>query len=164
MPSLLEKLSSYNLFNNLLPGVIFSALVSRYTSYSLLFDDVVVGLFMYYFVGVVIGRVGSLVVEPLLKKFGFIEYAEYADYLRASKKDAGIELLLESSNTYRTICTAFLLIAVAVGTDAIGARYPAMIGWLCLGLGLGIAALFAFAFQKQTAYIVKRVKAGNATP
>ena len=64
MKDLLEKLSSYNIFNYLFPGVLFAAMGSHLTSYSLLIDDTVIGVFVYYFYGLVVSRVGSLVLEP----------------------------------------------------------------------------------------------------
>ena len=67
MKDLIDKLSSYNIFNYLFPGVLFAALGDRLTSYSLLIDDIMVGVFIYYFIGLVISRLGSLFLEPLLK-------------------------------------------------------------------------------------------------
>ena len=67
MKDLLDKLSSYNLFNYLFPGVLFAAFGDRLTSYSLLIDDIMIGFFIYYFIGLVISRLGSLFLEPLLR-------------------------------------------------------------------------------------------------
>jgi hypothetical protein len=65
MKEILDKLSSYNLFNYLLPGIIFVVLASEITRYSFIHDDIVIGAFLYYFIGLVISRFGSLAIEPL---------------------------------------------------------------------------------------------------
>ena len=66
MKEILDKLSSYNLFNYLLPGVLFVVIASKVTRYGFIQDDIVIGVFLYYFIGMVISRFGSLVIEPLL--------------------------------------------------------------------------------------------------
>ena len=67
LKELLSKLSSYNLFNYLLPGVIFVAVASKVTRYSFIQEDIVMGLFLYYFIGLVVSRFGSIVIEPILR-------------------------------------------------------------------------------------------------
>jgi hypothetical protein len=67
MKDLLDKLSSYNLFNYLLPGVLFACLSEPIVGYNLIQTDIVVGVFFYYFLGMTISRIGSLAVEPIAK-------------------------------------------------------------------------------------------------
>jgi hypothetical protein len=57
---LLNKLSTYNVFNYLVPGALFAVFAGQLTHYSFLQRDVVIGVFIYYFVGMVVSRVGSL--------------------------------------------------------------------------------------------------------
>ncbi len=64
MKELLDRLSSYNLFNYLLPGVVFAIVAKSVTSYNFLQDDIFVGAFTYYFIGLVVSRVGSTILEP----------------------------------------------------------------------------------------------------
>ena len=59
MSDILDKMSSYNIFNYLLPGTLFAGIGSKYSSYSLIQDDLVIGVFTYYFFGLVISRVGA---------------------------------------------------------------------------------------------------------
>ena len=87
MKDLLDKLSSYNIFNFLLPGVVFAVFVSKATSFKLMQEDVLSGAFVYYFIGAVISRIGSLVVEPALKATKLVMEAVHADplfYLRVA--------------------------------------------------------------------------------
>src|SRR5690242_15561755 len=108
MKDLLDKLSSYNLFNYLLPGTIFVAGAERVTNYRFRSDSIVIDLFAYYFIGLVISRLASLVVAPLLEKIEFVKFAPYPDYISASDKDAKIDVLSEQNNTYRTLAALFL--------------------------------------------------------
>ena len=50
----IDKLSSYNIFNYLFPGVLFCVIADRYFFIPLVQDSIVTGLFLYYFVGLVI--------------------------------------------------------------------------------------------------------------
>ena len=102
MKELLDKLSSYNIFNYLLPGILFSVIASKVTELNLIQSDIVIGVFLYYFVGLIISRLGSLIVEPILKKVKFLKFAEYTDFVKVSEKDKKLEILSESNNMYRT--------------------------------------------------------------
>lgn len=110
MKDLLDKLSSYNIFNHLFPGIVFVAIIEKATEYSFLQDNIVIGVFVYYFIGLVISRFGSLVLEPILKFTKFVRFADYSDFLAASKEGPKMELLSEVSNMYRTISS--LLISI----------------------------------------------------
>ena len=110
MKDILSKLSSYNLFNYLFPGIVFVIAAGKLTHYSLIQQDIVIGVFLYYFIGLVVSRFGSLVIEPILRKTSFLRFANYGDFVAASKKDEKLELLSEVNNTYRTLCSLFTLL------------------------------------------------------
>jgi hypothetical protein len=99
MKDLLDKLSSYNIFNYLLPGVLYAAFAEAFTSFHFVHKDPVVGVFLYYFFGSVISRVGSLLVEPIMKRLNFINFAPYEDFVRATEADPKLEVLSETNNT-----------------------------------------------------------------
>ncbi len=87
MDEIFKKISSYNLFNYLLPGIIFALLIQNFIGYKIIQKDIILGLFLYYFVGLVISRVGSLVVGPFLKWINFLNFSDYHDYMEACKLD-----------------------------------------------------------------------------
>lgn len=161
MNELLTKLSSYNLFNYLLPGVLFAILASKMTPYDLLQKDIATGLFLYYFLGMVVSRFGSLVISPLLKSLKFVRFAEYKSFVVASKKDPQIEILSEVNNTYRTICSLFALLLLL----KIYANIEASLHWLrereSTLLVVLLLLMFLFAYRKQTSFIVKRISANE---
>src|ERR1700722_12358927 len=110
MSDFISKLSSYDLFNNLVPGVLFVWIAGAIVCRDLVPRDVVVSIFVYYFVGMVTGRFGSLVMEPLLKHSKFLRYSDYSYFIRASKIDSKIETLLEVSNMYRSLSAMLVLL------------------------------------------------------
>lgn len=83
MKDLLEKLSAYNIFIYLFPGILVAVLSTAVSSFDLLADDIVVGVFLYYFYGLVVSRIGSLVLEPILKRIRVVRFAPYADFVAA---------------------------------------------------------------------------------
>tara|TARA_R110000868_G_scaffold122877_2_gene325780 strand:- start:13822 stop:14313 length:492 start_codon:yes stop_codon:yes gene_type:complete len=159
MSELLAKISSYNIFNYLLPGVLFVAFAKIWTGFSFVQDNLVIAAFVYYFIGMVISRIGSILVEPILKKFGFLNFAEYADFVRASAKDAKIETLSEANNSYRTLCALFISLLFLKLFDVVAQCLPFLSnGRTCLLLG-SLFLLFLFSYRKQTSYITKRIRA-----
>jgi len=157
MQEFLEKLTSYNLFNNLLPGVIFAVFICEMLHVELLGDNLAKDFFVSYFIGLIINRFGSLVVEPVLRRIGFVEYAPYEDFVKASQKDPKIEIILESNNIYRTMSALFILVFVVIVYDQISIKFPFLFDHkLSIISGL-LLILFLLSYRKQTEFIKKRV-------
>jgi len=161
MKDIIDKLSSYNLFNYLFPGIVFVVLADAITDYSFIQQDVILGLFLYYFVGLVISRVGSLVVEPLLKWTSFLKFVDYKDYVAVTKKDEEVKLLSEVNNTYRTLCACFGLLVLLKLVEVLGRKFFIPQGWELFVLVVILLVIFLFSYQKQTAYVKKRVEANK---
>lgn len=159
MKDILSKLSSYNLFNYLFPGILFVIVASKVTHYSLIQQDVVIGVFLYYFIGLVVSRFGSLVIEPILRKTSFLRFADYEDFVAALKKDEKLELLSEVNNTYRTLCSLFTLLLLLKLYEVIETKLPFLAEWNVLVLLVLLLVTFLLSYRKQTGYIIKRIKA-----
>lgn len=168
MGDFISKISSYNLFNNLLPGVVFSAVVTYTTSYNLLFENIIISFFVYYFVGMVVSRVGSIVIDPLItgvpiegSTSKLIKTAPYYDYIDACKVDSDIKLLSEVNNTYRTMIAVMALSIITIFIDYLCISDTILQVLVCLL----VLILFIFSYKQQTEkYIVKRInKAINKT-
>jgi len=161
MNELLNKISSYNIFNYLLPGILFAILAGGIIDRSLVQRDVLVGLFLYYFLGLVISRFGSLIVEPLLKALKFVKFANYKDFVGASQKDAKFDVLSEVNNMYRTLASMFLLLLLLKGYVRLEDKFPRLKPWnFAILLGL-LLVMFLFSYRKQTSYITKRISANK---
>jgi hypothetical protein len=159
MTDLLDKISSYNLFNYLLPGVLFAVIASKLTHYTFLGYEIAVAAFLYYFIGLVVSRFGSLVIEPLFRFTGFVKFADYRTFIAASKQDPKIELLSEVNNTYRTLCSLFVLLLMIKLYEQLSIRWPLLERFHVMVLVLLLLTTFAFSFRKQTEYVKKRIKA-----
>lgn len=158
MSALLEKISSYNIFNYLLPGIIFVVLTEAFTSFSFVQEDILLGIFLYYFIGLVISRIGSLIIEPVLKFVEFVKLADYLDFVNASATDEKLYLLAESNNMYRTFCSLIFLLIILKIFENIVAAYPIVGNWNNELLLIGLVILFCFSYKKQTKYITKRIE------
>ena len=158
MTELLAKLSSYNIFNYLLPGIIFAVAARKTTRFDFIQENIVVGLFLYYFIGLVISRFGSLIIEPSLRCIKFLNFVDYKLFVAASGKDSKIEILSEVNNMYRTLCSLFVLLLLLKLYDHVEMKHPASAHWHPIGLSAALLIMFLFSYQKQTAYISKRVK------
>ena len=161
MINILDKISSYNLFNYLLPGVLFAVIVGNLTIYPIIQDDIVTGIFVYYFIGLVVSRFGSLCIEPALKKLSFLKFAKYKDYISASKEDKNIEVLSEVNNVYRTFSSMFILILLLKIYESIEMKIPAMEEWSIYIAVILLTIMFLYSYKKQTDYIRNRVAIVN---
>ncbi|WWW10818.1 hypothetical protein V7P26_07295 [Arcobacter cryaerophilus gv. pseudocryaerophilus] len=156
MEKLLEKLTSYNLFNYLFPGIIFSVLLEKTTSYSIIQDDIIIEAFLAYFIGLLISRISSLIIEPILKKVKFVKFADYKDFVLASENDNKIELLSESNNMYRVFISLFVvLIIVNIYEQLLQQTLGEYTNFVVTVL---LLLLFLFSYRKQTNYITQRVE------
>ena len=157
MKEFIDKLTSYRLFNYLLPGIIFVVIADQTSTFSFIQENIILAFFLYYFIGMIISRIGSLIIEPILIKLKLIIYSPYPDYIAASKKDKKIDLLLEENNTYRTICALFLVLIVLKMYEFLLIKFAFFSKWNSWILIVGIFILFVFSFRKQTNFITKRI-------
>jgi hypothetical protein len=158
MKDLLDKISSYNLFNYLLPGIIFVCVAKYFTDYNFIQENDFLGAFLYYFIGMVISRFGSLFIEPFFKWISFLKFASYKSFVAASKKDEKIELFSEVNNTYRTISAMFTLLLLLKAYNYFQVTWAIPGKYSQLGLVIIILFLFLFSYRKQTNYITKRIE------
>ena len=156
-----DKISSYNLFNYLFPGIVFAMLASEFTQYSFIMDDIIIGLFFYYFIGLVISRFGSLIIETFLKWIKFIKFADYREFVAASKKDKKIEMLSEANNTYRTLCSLFILLLLLKVYEKIESIFLPLKEYGPFILIVLLMIMFLFSYRKQTDYVTKRIEANK---
>jgi hypothetical protein len=163
MTEILDKLTSYNLFNYLLPGTLFAVIADKGTTYSFVQDDLVVGAFFYYFIGLVISRIGSLFIEPLLKKIGFLKFSDYKDFLHVSKLDNKIEELSESNNMYRTLCSLFFVLTMLFFYQVLSKNCVFLQQYESYLLVVMLFLLFLFSYRKQTNYIRSRIETSKKT-
>lgn len=157
MNDILAKLSSYDIFVNLVPGALFVFFLSLIGVYTLEPESVVGELVVYYFIGLVISRIGSVVIEPILKLTRVIKYGTYSEFIKAAEKDPKIQTLLEAANLFRTVLALVLVCAIAYNWNIIRAA-AGLSDWtwvmICFAL---LTLLFLVSFRKQNRFISNRV-------
>ena len=161
MKEILDKITSYNIFNYLLPGTLFVYILGNYVGYNLVVENPIIGGFLYYFVGMVVSRFGSVLIEPILVYIKFLKFEDYKNYISASKKDIKIELLSEVNNTYRTISSMFILLIFIKLYKLLSESWRITDNISISFLVILMLALFIFSYRKQTNYITKRVRENN---
>lgn len=161
MKDIIYKISSYNIFNYLFPGVLFVVIAKKMTDYNFVQDDNILGSFLYYFIGMVISRFGSVIIEPFLKKVNFLKFREYNKYVSTSKKDSKIEILSEVNNTYRTLNAMIFLLLLIKLFNYLSIKFEFDNSVSILTLTILIFILFIFSYRKQTNYITKRIDANE---
>ena len=158
MKAILEKLSAYSILGYLLPGSLFVILGERLTSFSLIQRSWIAGIVLYYFIGLVISRVGTLIVQPVLERIGFVTEPPYEDYLEASGSDSRIDILSARNNLFRTLCAmVMMLIGLKIGEKVIGVL-PWGADVYDFIMLLGLVVLFLFSYRKQAQEVFRRVR------
>ncbi|UAB75603.1 hypothetical protein [Mesoflavibacter sp. SCSIO 43206] len=159
MKEIIDKISSYNLFNYLFPGILYVIFLREITNFDLVQENNFLGAVLYYFIGLVISRFGSLIIGKILqsKRLKFIKFADYKDYITACDKDNKIELFSEVNNMYRTLISLFCTLLLSV-------LYELIADWLNISektsyimLIVALIIVFVFSYRKQTGFVVKRV-------
>ena len=161
MKEIIEKLSSYNIFNYLFPGVVFAILATKFTGLNLTFDNLFLGAFAYYFIGLVISRFGSVFIEPFLKLMRIVKFADYKDFVTVSKSDNKLEILSEANNMYRTLISMFSLLFLTFGFKNLADKWEFLKNNQDIILLTFLFFLFLLSYRKQTNYITKRIKASK---
>ena len=79
MNDFIKKLGSYQIMTNLLPGVFFGIGLKLLLGITLPIQNTGEVIIVYYFMGLIINRISSLVVKPVLNKCLFLKEASYSD-------------------------------------------------------------------------------------
>lgn len=161
MEKLAEKLDSYDILNNLLPGIVLDFLFEKILGINLVNGNMVENLFVFYFIGMIVSRIGSLVLEPICKKIKWVTYADYGDFVKASRKDEKINVLSEINNSYRTIFSVCLIVIVGKVYFGIISKINFLSDVSNMVMLIAMTVLFAIAYKKQTKYVARRVNKVN---
>lgn len=154
---LVDRLSSYQLFNYLLPGIIFNYGIEQITSFSFTPEDILYKLFIYYVSGMILSRIGSTIIEPIYKKFCIVVYAGYKDYLDAAEKDPKLDILVMENNTYRTLVSTFIVMLLLYLLDQIEWLHDKYDSFYAIVIYLLLLiSLMTLSFRKQTSFVRSR--------
>lgn len=155
---IIEKISSYNIFNYLFPGVIFSHALKKIYGIDILTSNTLSNLFIYYFAGLIISRIGSLFIGSFLDVIRVTKKAPYKEYIEASKIDSKIDLLSEVNNMYRTLISLFISLISIKWYLKLENKVKFIEKNHLEILLILLTLLFVFSYRKQTSFIRKRIK------
>lgn len=157
LAALFGKISNYNILNNLIPGTILCVVFKYLVGYDFMSVGTLELIVICYFAGMINSRVGSLIMEPLLKKVKWVIFRDHHTFVEAEQKDKKINSLVEVNNMYRSMIsvtfTALLVKLYYVGVEQHW-DFGNVSEWVLL---VAILVLFGFAYKKQTKYIVSRI-------
>lgn len=157
MADYLDKLSSYDILNNIVPGAAYVFLTKTFGVVAIDTSSIISDLIVFYFIGMVISRFGSIFVEPILLLTRVITHSDYREFIIASAADPKIQTLVESNNQYRSYISLSILIILSYLASVAISAYDIQKSTIALIASLLLLALFALSYRKQTAYIRKRI-------
>ena len=153
LKSLSEKLSAYQLFNFIYPGAVFLGILS-YKGVPLgMLKEIWCFLLSSYFLGMTISRFGSIVIESICLKFGWIEKYDIKRYADNIAKNSFTAILLELTNIYRTICSMGILLFLCTIF-----KYQQDDKCCMLFVEVLFVLLFGISFIKQHHYLEDKLK------
>lgn len=158
MDKIIEKISSYHIFNNLVPGYLFLIISGQIMEKNLIIDSLIYSFFEAYFIGIIISRMSSLVIEMIIVKIWKLKKEPYDKYIEANKKDDKLEILNQDCNMYRSLCTLMLIELVLKIMVMFEISSLINKDILVLVMFTLLTILFAFSFVKQNRFISSRVK------
>lgn len=152
-----ERLSQYHLLTNILPGTVLCIILQYIVGYNIILENYYQCAIVFYFVGLVNGRIGSLIVEPVLRKCHWLTFAPYKQYVRAEKLDNKLQTLNQDNNTYRSYVSVMFVSVMAYAYKHFLSIYSFIQNHEQIFLIVLLFVIFALAYRKQTGYIHKRV-------
>lgn len=160
---IIEHFEIYELFNNIIPGTVYVALTERATTFKIKTGTIWVDLVIYYFIGLIMSRIGSQVIEKIMRKH--LKKVSYEEFVKAEQKDSKVRKLSMVNNIYRTYIAVLLGVVLSVGFNYIwtfikeySCSKPMVIVLGCIGLMI----LFGKSYVKQTDYVRNRTEAVNS--
>lgn len=159
---LVTKLSQYNFVTNILPGSVFCLILKFIVGYDLFVTDewYQMGI-IFYFVGMVNNRFGSLVIEEILKKTKIVKFAKYEDFVKAEMKDSKLTTLSTENNVFRSYISVCALSFITSLFKLTSDNVAWVNEWKEQILLATLLVLFTLSYRKQTIYVRKRVEEDN---
>lgn len=156
MDKIIEKLDSYNLFTNIIPGYLM--LLFNIYYFKLNNFNIVEYIVVAYFIGQTLNRIGSILVGNVLLKFTSEEGLPYDEYISACDNDKKINLLLQERNTYRTFCTLFIVCIIEIIFSKICKYINISTNIIIIALLIICLIIYCASYCKYNKYIVDRVR------
>lgn len=155
MEKIIEKLEIYQFINYIFPGVIFGTIFTKIIGENFLDNNIVIAIIEYYFIGLVLSRIGSVLIKPMLEKLKVVNFEQYEEFVKCGKKDDKVDLLQREANQYRTYIATFICLSVVEAYLCITNKtfYEIIL------LFIALVIIFILSYKKQTDFVIKRINA-----
>lgn len=156
MEKIIEKVDSYNIFTNLIPG--FLLLIFNEYYFNLKGFSIVEQIIISYFIGQTLNRLGSIFIGRVLLKITKEKGENYNKYIKASRSDEMINKLLQERNTYRTICTLLIVCIVEIPISKIITSVKISHDIIIVFILIILITIYSISFCKYNKFIADRVR------
>ena len=146
-----EKLSTYRFFNFIIPGAVLIGFIKYFHLINIPKTNIWWFLLLSYFCGIVLSRIGSVVVEEPMKSLKIIKKYDVNNYIMKQKENTLVGTMLELANTYRTISALMLIILILT---IISFPFECKT-FKYLFVEFLLLILFIYSFYKQYNYFIK---------
>lgn len=158
MKELLDKISGYSIINNLIPGAVLCFFINDYLKLRIIKDEVFVNICLFYFIGIIISRVGSIIVEKVCEESKLIQKKDYGQFIEAEKNDEKLKTIAEICDLYRSIVALSIILMIGVIIAYFKVNYSSEKTIILLVIFVLLLVLMVSAYRKQTGYVVDRIK------
>ena len=156
LTKIFEKISKYEIVNNLIPGTALCFILS-YIGFPILDYNFGICLIICYLAGIINGRFSSVVVESICKKRKWVEWNDYKSYNKAKKARPFVETLQGDANMYRAFASVFFIALIAWGVQIFLSQFDFVKNY-GLGFLIGLLVpLFFCSYIKQIKYVGKHI-------
>lgn len=149
----LAKISSYQLFNFIVPGASLLTILKFLYNMEIGVDENL-GYFMLasYVVGLTLSRIGSVWIEGIMVSLKWIDGYDVSKYIEARKENMIVETMLSLANLYRTMGSLFVC-------DIVVLLVTGRVEGYCLHylVYAVLTCLFIASFIKQYSYFKKSI-------
>ena len=158
MEVLISKLTNYEVFINLFPGTLFYFFMKQILKINIIEDSLFVLVFVCYFLGLVLSRIGSLIIEPFFRKIKKSAFRSHEKYIEAENKEnnpkTSLKVYDEKNSIYRTLIATFFVMSIFY---IIFSFYIINFNIFLFIVLFLLVILFSFSYLKQSNYISKRI-------
>lgn len=157
---ILEKISSYNILNYFLPGSLLCIILKYFGIVNILIGTDIENIFICYFVGMVVSRIGSILIEGVLKKTKFLDFVPYDKFIEAEQKDVKgkVTILGGINNSFRSYTAVFFIVLMLKFFKHLHFINYSSTDCFQIFLLVALFILFVVSYKKQTDFVRKRVE------
>ena len=157
MDKIFESLNHYDIVTCLIPGIVFCQLIDWLYGTKFIEENTITLMIISYVFGIIVSRIGSIIIEPLCKVSKIIVMADYEQWRKAASQCEEVKTLTTKSTVYRS-WVALMLIQIILLLIFPLSDFASNIGKCYLFFGQFIVLiLLILSYRKQIDYVCKRV-------